>query len=158
MATVYLALGSNMGQRARHIMQGYIEINELPGTKVKRVSQIIETPPAGGPPEQEDYLNGACVIETELSPHELLENLLSIEEKHGRVRTEKWGPRPLDIDIIFCDDAVIRTEKLTVPHPHMHERLFVLKPLSSLAPDFIHPVLKKTLARLTEEIERETEF
>ena len=155
MATVYLALGSNMGERARHIMQAYIEINNLPATKVKGVSQIIETPPAGGPPEQEDYLNGACVIETEFPPDELLDNLLSIEEKHGRIRTEKWGPRPLDIDIIFCDDAVIQTEKLTVPHPRMHERFFVLKPLSSLAPDFIHPVLKKTLAELAAEIERE---
>ena len=77
MATVYLALGSNMGERARHIMQAYIEINDLPGTKVKGVSQIIETPPAGGPPGQEDYLNGACVIETQFPPDELLDNLLA---------------------------------------------------------------------------------
>ena len=155
MATAYLALGSNMGNKARHIINAFIEIDDLPGTKVKRISQIIKSAPEGGPEGQEDYMNGACIIETELFPEELLKNISQIEKKHGRIRSTKWGPRPLDIDILFYDDLAIETEELTIPHPRMQERLFVLKPLSEIAANFIHPILKKSILTLMREIEDE---
>jgi deoxyadenosine/deoxycytidine kinase len=93
------------------------------------------------------------MIETELPPDELLQRLLQIEKKHGRIRGPRWGPRPLDIDIIFYADSVIETETLTVPHPRMHTRPFVLKPLLEIAPDFVHPLLKKTVSAMAGDAE-----
>jgi len=158
MPKVYLALGSNMGEKARHIIKAFIEIDNLPRTKVKRISQIMTSAPEGGPPEHEDYMNGACLIETELSPQELLGHLAQIEKKEGRIRGPKWGPRPLDIDIIFYEDEIIETETLTIPHPRMHSRLFVLRPLLELAADFIHPALNKSIRQLTKELEGAAKF
>ena len=158
MSEVYLALGSNMGEKARHIIKALIEIDGLPRTKVKRVSHIITSVPEGGPPNQEDFMNGACLIETELSPPELLRHLLQIEKKEGRIRGPKWGPRPLDIDIIFYEDQIIETETLTIPHPRMHSRLFVLKPLLELTTNFIHPLLHKSTRQLAKDLEGAPKF
>jgi len=118
------------------------------GVRVVRQSDLVETEPIGGPLHQPKYLNGAVEVETTLTARELLDVLLSIESALGRVRTERWGPRVIDLDLVLYGEHVIREPGLTVPHPHMHERGFVLRPLVQIAPQARHPVLNKTVSDL----------
>ena len=120
------------------------------GRRFLRSSKVYETDPVGGPP-QEKYLNAVWKIETAIPAAELLQKLLAIENEMGRVRREKNGPRPIDLDILFYGSEIIRELGLQAPHPRLHEREFVLKPLCDLAPDFVHPVLGKTIAVLYED-------
>ena len=122
-------------------------LNSLPGITVKNVSHVYETAPVGGP-GQPDYLNAAIEIETTLDEVELLIACLCIEKDMGRVRKERWGQRNIDIDILFYNRLIMKSEELTIPHPLMHKRAFVLQPLSDIAPEFIHPVLGKTVSEL----------
>lgn len=143
----HIALGSNLGNRGETLLKAARLLDATDGIRVLKISQFITTEPVGGPDDQEKYLNGAVTVETDLSPEELLSALGTIEHACGRRRKteQRWGPRICDLDILLIGDTVIQTEELTIPHPRMHERLFVLRPLASIAPDAIHPVLGKTV-------------
>lgn len=146
MHKVFIALGSNLGDKKDNINEAIKRINDK-GIKILKVSSIIETEPYGYK-DQDKFLNAVCLVETDLSPHELLNVLLEIEREMGRVRTIKWGPRVIDLDIIFYDDLIINEANLIIPHPDAHNRTFVMGPLSEIEPDFIHPVLNKTVKEI----------
>jgi 3-oxoacyl-[acyl-carrier protein] reductase len=148
MARVYLALGSNLGDRQRYLHQAVARLRGVHGVSILRVSAYYETAPVGGPPGSGAYLNAVAEADTTLPPEDLLRALLEIEESFGRVRTVPNAPRTLDLDLILYGDLVRHGPDPVVPHPRMHERRFVLQPLADLAPDLIHPVIKKTVREL----------
>ena len=135
----YLSIGSNMGDKRKYLQDGieYIANNE--NIRVLAVSELIETKPYGGV-EQDDFLNGAVKLETLLNPHELLQLLHEAENAAGRVRTVRWGPRTLDMDILLYDDLTINEEDLKIPHPDMMNRDFVLRPLEEIAPEILRSI------------------
>ncbi len=149
---VYLATGSNMGDREAYIRQGIQRLKEHKRIRRVRESTLIQTKPYGGV-EQDDFLNGALELETLLSPEELLELLHQIEAEADRKRLVHWGPRTLDLDIIFYDKLVYETEELVIPHIDMPNRSFVLQPLRELAPNYRHPILGKTVSELSEALD-----
>lgn len=143
--TVYLSLGSNMGNRSANLKAA---ISSLPPQmEVKKKSQVYETPPWGYT-EQEKFLNQVLRVTTYLDPEPLMKHLKRLEVALGRKATFRYGPRLIDIDILFYDDLVLETPSLTIPHPHLHERGFVLVPMMDIAPDLIHPVKKKSIREL----------
>ncbi len=143
----YLAVGSNMGDREAYIRGGIESLGKHPEIMVEKVSELLETEPYGGV-EQDAFLNGALEIKTLLSPTELLQELHRIEAEANRERLVHWGPRTLDLDIIFYDKLVYEDEDLIIPHVDMQNRAFVLKPLCEIAPNYRHPVLGKTVTEL----------
>lgn len=147
MTPAYIAVGSNLGNREDHMNQARQIISSLDQVKLIQSSKVYETEPVGGP-KQGKYLNAVWKIETSLGARELLQKLLQIEKKLGRVRTERNAPRTIDLDILFYENQVIEGPGLHIPHPRLHEREFVLKPLMDLCPDFVHPKLKKTVEEL----------
>jgi 2-amino-4-hydroxy-6-hydroxymethyldihydropteridine diphosphokinase len=146
--TAYIALGSNLGDRQAFLDQALARLAEHQGVRVEQVSRAWETHPVGGPPGQGLFLNAAARLSTDLSPHELLQLLLSVEQQLGRERGERNGPRIIDLDLLLHGELVLRDPVLELPHPRMHERTFVLGPLAEIAPMLLHPVLKKTPAEL----------
>ena len=140
----YLGLGSNLGDRRANIEEAVRRLNDTAAVRVTRVSSMYDTEPVGGPP-QPRYLNAACEVETELTPHELLRAAFAVEDAMGRTREVHWGPRNIDIDILLYGELVIQDEELTVPHPRMTERAFVLRPLADIAPHVRHPETKKDI-------------
>lgn len=147
-ATAYIGLGSNLGDRRAFLDQALKALRGRPGVEVTRTSSVYETAPVGGPAGQGPYLNAVAELRTELEPDALLAVLLEIESAQGRVRTERDGPRTLDLDLLLYGDMVRDDARLTLPHPRMHQRLFVLKPLAEIAPGLIHPILQRSIADL----------
>jgi 2-amino-4-hydroxy-6-hydroxymethyldihydropteridine diphosphokinase len=139
MQTCYIGLGSNLGDRAVMLSAAVDALTRLPRTRLGRVSRFYETVAVGGPPGQHAFLNAAAELHTELTPHELLRRLHEIEQRLGRVRRERWGPRTVDLDILLWAEQRIDTPDLVIPHPHMHYRRFVLQPLAEIAPAVRHP-------------------
>ena len=152
---VYLALGSNMGDKEAYIRQGIEGLSASPDCRVKKVSDFIVTKPYGVT-DQEDFLNGCLEMETLLTPEELLELLHELEAAADRKRDLRWGPRTLDLDILFYDDAVIGMPELMIPHADMANRSFVLRPLAQIAPGMVHPILHKTVLQMLAELEERT--
>jgi 2-amino-4-hydroxy-6-hydroxymethyldihydropteridine diphosphokinase len=150
MINVYLLLGSNLGNRLSYLQLAVQYINEQIG-QITKCSAIYETQ-SWGNTEVPDYLNQVVLLQTDLLPHELLNNLLKIELMLGRERQEKWGARTLDIDILFYDNEIINDTDLVVPHPQLHKRRFTLEPLAELAPYLVHPLLHKTINTLKIEL------
>lgn len=130
--TAYVALGSNLGDRRAHLKSAFAALAALPGTRLLARSAIFETPPFG-PAGQQNYYNAAAALSTTLAPRSLLDALFAIEQARGRVRRERWGPRTLDLDLLLHGDASMNDERITLPHPSMLERAFVLAPLCEIA-------------------------
>lgn len=148
MNRVFLHTGSNQGNRLMHLKQALTMLEERAGIVI-RVSKIIETT-AWGIRDQPDFLNQAIEAETALDPIGLLDVVLGIEHEMGRVRVQKWGQRLIDIDILYYGDLVWESDRLTLPHPHLQDRNFVLVPLMDIAPHFVHPRFKQTTETLLE--------
>jgi dihydroneopterin aldolase/2-amino-4-hydroxy-6-hydroxymethyldihydropteridine diphosphokinase len=143
----YLGLGSNIGQRESNIKKAIFELNNI--GLVKCTSNFYNTKPVG-PISQDDFLNAVVKLETYFLPHQLLNAVKDIEKSLGRTNTVKWGPRIIDIDILLYDDIKLYTEQLILPHPHMHKREFVLKPMLDIAPYIVHPIYNLNMTELYE--------
>ncbi len=148
--TIYIALGTNLGERLNNLR---LAIQTLqPEVIVLAESHIYETPP-WGVEEQPPFLNMVIKAETDLEPEALLEHLKQIEAKSGREKSIRWGPRLIDLDILFYDDLILNTPPLVIPHPRLYERAFVLVPLVDVAPNLEHPVLKKNMFELLAQVD-----
>jgi 2-amino-4-hydroxy-6-hydroxymethyldihydropteridine diphosphokinase len=134
----FLGLGSNIGSRLETLQRALDLLGAEPGVRVRRCSRVWETDPVGGP-EQDDFLNVVLEVDTDLEPHDLLAACNRVEARLGRTRDIRWGPRTIDIDVLLIDDLTIGDGTLTVPHPRMHERAFVLLPLLELVPELVLP-------------------
>lgn len=143
---VFLCLGSNQGDRKANLKTAAALISKSIG-KIAKQSHVYETEPWGNP-DQDTFLNQVIMINTVMDPRELLEAANKVEKEMGRTRKEKWGPRIIDIDILFYGKRIIRDKGLEIPHPELHKRAFVLVPLMELAPELEHPVLKQPIDEL----------
>ena len=157
MACCLIGCGSNQGARREQLDRAIELLGVMPGITMRAVSRHRETRPIGGPPDQAPFLNGACLVETELGPHELLGVLAAVENTLHRDRTERWGPRTLDLDILLYDQVVLDNEvvngvALTIPHPRMTTRRFVLEPAVEIAPQLRHPIAGCSLRDLLDNI------
>ncbi len=148
----FIGLGSNLGDKKKNIDTALKHINKIKGVKIEKKSSLYNTSPVGYL-EQDDFINMVCMINTDLSPKNLLNELQQIEKYMGRGKNIKWGPRIIDLDILLYDDRVLNSETLQIPHKYMHERKFVLEPLTEIAQDIMHPVFKKNVVQLLEESE-----
>jgi 2-amino-4-hydroxy-6-hydroxymethyldihydropteridine diphosphokinase len=147
--SAYLSLGSNIGNRESHLGDALARLRAL--GRVGAVSSLYETEPVEFT-DQPWFLNCVVLLETNATPAQMLANLLAIEQEMGRVRNQKKGPRTIDIDILLFGEAIVDSPELTIPHPAMHQRRFVLEPLAEIAPEIQHPILKETIRRLLEEL------
>lgn len=147
-----IALGSNMGNSQKTLEAALQRLDEFENIKVKNYSSWYKTKPIG--PSQDEFLNGCAILQVGLAPHDLLNVLLKIEDEFGRVRRERWGPRTLDLDLILYEDLVLNTPDLTIPHPEMLNRAFVLVPLAEVAPNMIEPKSGLSIIQLLEKVEQ----
>jgi 2-amino-4-hydroxy-6-hydroxymethyldihydropteridine diphosphokinase len=150
--TAYIALGANLGDRQKNITWALYQLDRIPQTRMTRASALMENAAIGGPGDSPDFLNGAAEIQTTLNARQLLHHLHEIERSLGRQRREKWEPRIIDLDLLLFGDQIISTLDLTVPHPLMHTRRFVLEPLAQIAADVVHPTMKVTIADLLQKL------
>ncbi|BFM40473.1 2-amino-4-hydroxy-6-hydroxymethyldihydropteridine diphosphokinase [Synechocystis sp. LKSZ1] len=153
MTPVAIGLGSNLGPSQQILEQSLSQLAQVPDLHLIAVSAWYETLPVG--PQQPNYLNGCAVLETELNPEILLARLQSIEQQFGRVRTEKWGPRTLDLDLLLYGQRQHQSPTLTIPHPFLIERAFVLIPLAEIAPDWQEPKTGQTILQLAQACDRQ---
>jgi 2-amino-4-hydroxy-6-hydroxymethyldihydropteridine diphosphokinase len=149
MSLIYLSLGSNLDDRYANLRRALVELQEQ--VVITAVSPVFSTEP-WGMAEQPPFLNICIAASTSLSPHKTLQFIKHIEHKMGRLPSSKWGPRLIDIDILFYDSLILADEELTIPHPHMGERAFVLAPLATIIPDFRHPLTGETVLEMLEKI------
>ncbi|MCK5578314.1 MAG: 2-amino-4-hydroxy-6-hydroxymethyldihydropteridine diphosphokinase, partial [Planctomycetes bacterium] len=138
LSTAYVGLGSNLKDKTSNLKQAIKNINDLPAVRVTRQSRFYRTAPEGLT-DQPDFLNAALEVKTSLTPRSLLKALLKLERKMGRVRTKRWGPRLIDLDLLFYDNVIMSLKKLVLPHPRLTQRRFVLRPLTEIAPRLKHP-------------------
>ncbi len=148
MSRAFLGLGGNIDDPVTHFRRARQELAGHPQITIRASSPLYRTPPVGGPDGQPDYLNAVLEIGTALTAWELLAVCQHLEREAGRVRTVRWGPRPLDIDLLLFSDQTCNSEILTLPHPRLHQRHFVLLPLCDLAPDLNHPVINRTIGQI----------
>ena len=151
MVCVFVAVGSNLGDREHNLSQARKMLAGVRGIHFKKSSPVYETEPIGGPP-QGKFLNAVWELETDLPASDFLAALLEIEKKMGRERVMPNGARVIDLDLLFYGNEIVERIGLTVPHPRLHERGFVLEPLKDLAPDWVHPVLHETIRQLWEKL------
>ena len=149
----FIAFGSNLGDRHAHFLAARARLCRAAGIACVASSSLYESEPCGGPSGQGNYLNAVVEIATGLSPLVLLELLQTIEKEQGRVRGERWGERTLDLDLLLYGDVVLESATLTLPHPRLHERAFVLLPCAEIAPALLHPLYGQTMQQLTEAID-----
>ena len=150
--SAYVALGSNLGERSVHLANAVAALRRATGVEVASLSPVYETEPVGGPP-QGPYLNAVVALRTDLEPRPLLDLLLAIEAREGRVRDgQRNAARSLDLDLLLHGNAVLDTPDLVLPHPRLYERAFVLEPLSDLAPELVHPSLGETVSTLARRV------
>ena len=147
----FIGLGSNLGDREANIRQALEQLEQLPETTLVRGSSLYDTEPVGVP-DQPNFLNGVVEVETFLAPRQLLWNLMLIERRLGRVRTQRWGPRVIDLDLLLYADQVLDEPDLQVPHPHMTQRSFVMVPLVELEPLLVHPVTGQTMLAILQRL------
>lgn len=147
MNPVYIALGSNMGERAENIKSALKMLAQIDQLNIIAVSALYETAPVGGP-EQGTYLNSCAALDTSLSPTILLLTMLDIEERLGRVRDVRWGPRIIDLDLLVYKNVIMKSPLLELPHPRMSERDFVLIPLADIAPDLVIPGFNQSVSMI----------
>lgn len=138
MSTAYIALGANLGDPVATVNAAFAALAALPQTRLLATSALYRTAPVGIT-EQPEFINAAARVDTELAPEALLDQLLAIEQQFGRIRGERNGPRTLDLDVLLYDDLVLHTERLTLPHPRLHLRAFVLYPLADVGPELVIP-------------------
>jgi 2-amino-4-hydroxy-6-hydroxymethyldihydropteridine diphosphokinase len=150
----YIGIGSNLGDKVDQCERAISEILKVGHHKLLAKSSFFNTQPIGYT-SQDWFINGVIKIETDLEPFDLLKTLKTIESKLGRVKTFQWGPRSIDLDILFFNEREIKAEGLQIPHPLLHERQFVLIPLAEIDPGLIHPVLKKTVQELLENLKQD---
>jgi 2-amino-4-hydroxy-6-hydroxymethyldihydropteridine diphosphokinase len=143
-----IALGSNLGNSLEILEAALVSLNDWPGIQVRARSPWYITAPIG--PPQPDYLNGCALLETTLTPPTLMQALLQIETNFGRVRRERWGARRLDLDLLLFNHVILETSELTIPHPRMTDRAFVLVPLAAIAADWIEPKTGLSIAHLAQ--------
>lgn len=146
MSVAYIALGSNLGDKAANLRQA-VKLLQAKGLQIRAVSSFFQTEPYGVT-DQPEFINAAACVETSLPPEALLKLLLDTELEMGRVRLRHWGERNIDLDLLLYDDLIYHSDKLTLPHPDMQNRLFVLQPLAEIAAEKIHPVYKKSIQTL----------
>lgn len=152
--TVLIGIGSNLGARQKNCEQVVAQLKNHPQIRLLKISCWYETKAVCLPGEtQPDFINGVVEVETTLPPEALHQELKKIEWEMGREpNPKKWQPRIIDLDLLFCGDQILETPTLKIPHPLAHERLFVLEPLHEIAPNFVHPILKNTVARLYQDL------
>jgi len=143
-----IALGSNLGDSRATLEQSLAVLDQVPGVRLLRRSSWYRSAPVG--PAQPDYLNGAALLEVSLAAEELLDHLLATEDRFGRVRAERWGPRTLDLDLLLYGQQTLDTPRLQLPHPRLRERAFVLVPLEEIAPHWIDPLTGRTVRELAQ--------
>lgn len=148
----FIGIGSNLGDKSKNIEDAIRLVSELDSTKVVKISSFYKTEPVGYV-DQDWYVNAVIKIVTNLPPKELLSSLLKIEKDLGREREKKWGPRIIDLDILFYEDLIVNEKGVMIPHPHLHERNFVLKPFCDIEPGFVHPIFKKDISTLYSELQ-----
>lgn len=146
-----IALGSNLGDSCAILNAAIATLATMPEITLQARSSWYQTKAVG--PVQPDYINGCALLQVNISPQQLLETLLAIETQFGRVRTQHWGARSLDLDLLLYDDLIIQSPTLTLPHPRMRERAFVLVPLAEIAPDWIEPVSRRAIAELLKDVD-----
>jgi len=152
MIKAFVGIGSNLGEREFLIRKAVEALRELPHTSVIQVSSLYDTDPVGEV-DQPPFINAVARLETELDPRALLWHLLLIEKRMGRVRAQRWGPRSIDLDLLFYGDWTVQEQDLIVPHAEAHRRAFVLYPLQELDPGFVHPVSGESIRKMIKKLD-----